>query len=68
MYKLIQPINPSTVRIVLRVADTSFIPIDELNADYKQFKKDMENGAELQDIDGNVMTQEQIQEFLATLP
>ena len=38
------------------------------NTDFQQFKSDIASGAELQDAEGNVMTAEQVQEFLATLP
>ena len=39
-----------------------------INADYRQFKEDLTNGAELQDVDGNAMTTEAVAEFLKTLP
>jgi len=38
------------------------------NPDYQTFKKEVLAGAELQDADGNVMTQEQANEFIASLP
>jgi hypothetical protein len=38
------------------------------NTDYQIFKKEVLAGAELQDADGNVMTQEQANEFIASLP
>jgi hypothetical protein len=34
----------------------------------QQFKQDVLEGAELQDSDGNVMTQEEADAFIATLP
>ena len=46
----------------------SFIPIAPDNTDYQQFKKDIQNGVELMDSTGTVMTQEQITTFLSTLP
>ena len=46
---------------------TSFA-LDPANTDYQQFKLDLAEGAELQDADGVVMTAEQVQAFLATLP
>lgn len=46
---------------------TSFI-FDPANTDYQRFKLDITDGAELLDVDGNVMTAEQVQEFLTTLP
>lgn len=56
------------LEIVKRLADTAFIPFDPANQDFVRFKLDITNGAELQDADGNVMTAEQVQAFLATLP
>ncbi len=44
------------------------IPFDPANTDYANFKKEVLAGAELQDVDGNVMTQEQADAFIATLP
>jgi uncharacterized membrane protein YkgB len=38
------------------------------NSDYQEFKTNVLAGAELQDADGNVMTQEQADAFIATLP
>ena len=42
------------------------IPFDPANTDYQQFKAQVLAGAELQDADGNVMTQADA--FIATLP
>jgi hypothetical protein len=53
---------------ILRVTDNAFIPFDPDNTDYANFKKEVLAGAELQDADGNVMTQEQADTFIATLP
>jgi uncharacterized protein YjbI with pentapeptide repeats len=53
---------------ILRVTDNAFIPFDPANTDYANFKKEVLAGAELQDADGNVMTQEQANAFIATLP
>ena len=44
------------------------IPFAPSNTDYVQFKLDITNGTELQDADGQVMTAEQVQAFLETLP
>ena len=38
------------------------------NPFYIKFKSDVLAGAELQDADGNVMTQEQANEFIGSLP
>lgn len=44
------------------------IPFDPANTDYANFKKEVLAGAELQDATGNVMTQEQANQFVASLP
>lgn len=46
---------------------TSFL-FDPANTDYQQFKKDIEEGVELQDADGNKMTKAKVTAFLKTLP
>lgn len=40
---------------LLRLSDNAFIPFDPDNTDYAQFKKDILDGAELLDADGQVM-------------
>lgn len=50
------------------VGENLYFPLSPDNTDYQQFKLDLTNGAELIDADGNVMTAEQVQDFLATLP
>ena len=57
--------NAQSVR---RLSDGASIPFDPANTDYQQFKKNILVSAELQDADGNVMTQEQADAFIATLP
>jgi hypothetical protein len=69
MYKLIKPLfenNPSNN--VQRLNDGAFIPFDPDNTDYQTFRKEILAGAELQDADGNVMTQAEADAFIATLP
>lgn len=51
---------------VKRLSDQSFIPFDPANTDYANFKKEVLAGAELQDADGNVMTD--AAEYVRTLP
>jgi hypothetical protein len=51
---------------VKRLSDGSVIPYDPDNTDYQNFKKEVLAGAELQDADGNVMTQADA--FIASLP
>lgn len=57
--------QPSAVTIV---GQNISIPFAADNTDFAQFKLDIANGAELRDAEDNVMTQEQADEFLATLP
>jgi len=48
-------------------SSTSWIPVSINNTDYANFKKEVLAGAELQDADGNVMTQEQANQFVGGL-
>ena len=53
---------------LIRLSDNASIPFDPANTDYAEFKKAVTAGAELQDADGNVMSAEAAQAFVATLP
>ena len=53
---------------LIRLSDNASIPFDPANTDYAEFKKAVTAGAELQDADGNVMSPEAAQAFVATLP
>jgi hypothetical protein len=64
MYQLIKDL-PNIVR---RTLDGASIPFDPANSDFDNFKKEVLAGAELQDDTGNVMTQEQANAFIGTLP
>lgn len=68
MYKLLKnPIGENNT--VLRVNDRTTIPFDPANTDYAQFKKEInDDRAQLEDVDGNLMTPEQAKAFVATLP
>jgi len=68
MYKLVKDPLKNTISGVLRIEDNAFIPFDPANTDYANFKKEVLAGAELQDADGNVMTQEQADDFIKELP
>lgn len=68
MYQLLPDQFDQPAQCVKRLADNAFIPFEPANTDYQQFKSDITNGAELQDADGNVMTAEQVQAFMETLP
>lgn len=58
----------STNDVVIRLTDNAFIPFEPANTDYQTFKRDLTEGVELQDAEGNVMTPEQVTAFLGTLP
>jgi len=68
MYKLYKNKATQELLSINRLADNAFIPIDEANTDYAEFKKSVTAGAELQDADGNVMSAEAAQDFIRTLP
>jgi len=71
MYKLINTKytdGTSAIASVIRLSDNANIPFDPANTDYQTFKKEVLAGAELQDADGNVMTQEQADDFIKELP
>jgi hypothetical protein len=54
MYKLVADPR-GNVSSVIRTTDGACIPFDNANSDFTQFKKDLANGAELQDAEGNVI-------------
>ena len=52
---------------IKRTTDNVFIPFDPANTDYQTFKKQINEGtAQLEDADGNLMTD--AKDFVATLP
>jgi hypothetical protein len=61
-------VNFDKIWNVIRLSDMACIPFDPANTDYQTFKKEVLAGAELQDADGNVMTQAEADAFIATLP
>lgn len=67
MYKLgIEPLL-NQVTTVIR-SDGWAIPINPENTDYLRFKKDLQDGAELQDAEGKVMAGDVLTTFIGTLP
>ena len=69
MYKLNKsPITGKINSVNYQIGDVLYsIPLtDPANTDYANFKKEVLAGAELQDADGNVMTDASA--FIATLP
>jgi hypothetical protein len=68
MYKLHKSLTTGEINSVQRLSDNAFIPFDPANTDYQRFKKEVLEGVELQDAEGNTMTTEEVTEFIATLP
>jgi len=68
MYRQIKNSFTDLVYMVLRLADMAMIPFDPANTDYQQFKIQVADGTPLEDPDGNVMTQEEVNAFLKTIP
>ena len=67
MYKLIK--DPYTNEITgVRTSGGASIPFDPANTDYQAFKKEVLAGAELQSAEGQVMSQEEANQFISTLP
>jgi hypothetical protein len=57
MYKQIFDVKTNKLAdCIRRLSDGACIPFDPDNTDYQTFKKEVLAGAELQDADGNVMT------------
>ena len=56
--------NSNTGVMKINADSITSIPFDSANTDYQTFKKEVLAGAELQDVDGNVMTDA----YIATLP
>jgi hypothetical protein len=55
MYKQIFCKYQNEVTGVIRLSDMACIPFAVDNTDYQTFKKDLADGAELQDAEGNVI-------------
>jgi hypothetical protein len=67
MYKLHKNIEGSINSVVITNGDVTIsIPFAPDNTDYANFKKEVLAGAELQDADGNVMTD--AKDYVRTLP
>ena len=67
MYKL-QKTSDSQVSSVTIIGQQISIPFDPANTDYANFKKEILAGAELQSAEGQAMSQEEANQFIATLP
>jgi hypothetical protein len=70
MYKLNKdPISGKITSVTQIKGDTiTCIPFVVANTDYQQFKSDVLAGEQLQDADGNPMTQQQADDFIKELP
>ena len=68
MYKLIKSPFTGIIASVERLEDGAVIPFDPANTDYQQFKIQVADGTPLEDPDGNVMTQEEVDAVLKTIP
>ena len=66
MYKLVAD-RRENVSSINRLPDGACIPFAPDNTDYQQFKRDLAQGVELLDAEGNAMTADQITEFLQGL-
>ncbi len=67
MYQIKNNPFTNTPLSIIRLSDGACIPFAPDNTDYQTFKKEVLAGAELQDADGNVMTQEQANQFVGGL-
>ena len=68
MYKIINNRfgNPDCVE---RLSDNAFIPFDPANTDYAQFKKEiLADEAQLQNADGVLMSADEAQTYVRSLP
>ena len=66
MYQLIKDPKTNQLISIRRLTDGACIPFDPQNTDFANFKKEVLAGAELQDADGNVMTDASA--YIASLP
>jgi hypothetical protein len=68
MYKKCKDTFGNIANCVIRTTDNACIPFDPDNTDYQTFKKDVLAGAELQNADGDVMSQKDAEAFINSLP
>jgi hypothetical protein len=66
IYKML-PKQENEQQIFARIDDDGLCRVTCI-AEHPEFQEYLKNGGELQDADGNVMTQEQANEFIASLP
>jgi len=68
MYQLLENTPSLPISIVQRLSDKSCIPFDKDNTDYQQFVRDIKNGVQLNDAEGNPITGSALTTFINTLP
>jgi len=67
MYKLTKD-SDGNVCGAINLQTFGQFPFDPANTDYQNFKKEVLAGAELQDADGDVMSQKDAEAFINSLP
>ena len=69
LYRIIEKLPTDACQSVLRTSDMAGIPCVAENTDYQTFKAQINaDEAQLEDVDGNLMTAEEAKAFVATLP
>jgi N-acetylglucosamine-6-phosphate deacetylase len=70
MYKLLKNPNTNEVNMVLLDKENihTYIPLAPENTDYQQFVRDIKNGVQLNDAEGNPITGAALTTFISTLP
>jgi hypothetical protein len=69
MYKLLQAPYQTKSNCVLRLSDSTVIPFAPDNTDYANFKKEINDKfAQLEDANGNLMTEAQAIAYVKELP
>lgn len=68
IYRLYKTIVGADGAMTIDAAPQISFLFDPANTDYQKFRKEVAEGVELQNADGVVMTQEQVNEFLKTIP
>lgn len=69
MYRLIQNGYTQQIDTVFNSENNLFIPFDPDNTAYQYFKKQINDGsAQLEDVNGSLMTSTQAKAYVATLP
>jgi len=68
MYTQILVDGQVALKTIKRNADNAFIPFVLDNTDYQQFVRDINNGVQLNDAEGNPITGSALTTFMETLP